>query len=62
MKYEIDGIATSIRVENNEMETVLNGLNTGDKIGVSTTYLLENALDELHSPVKSILCPSLKGN
>lgn len=60
VKYEIDGIATSIRVENNEMETVLNGLNTGDKIGVSTTYLLENALDELHSPVKEYFMPKFE--
>ncbi|MFA6838609.1 MAG: DUF4998 domain-containing protein [Dysgonamonadaceae bacterium] len=49
IKYETEGVEQSIRVENEDTETILTGLNTGDKIQVSTTYIPKGALDELNA-------------
>ncbi len=58
--YEVDGVERSIRVENDATETVLEGLNTNDVIRVSTTYLPEGALDELHAPYSEYIMPKFE--
>lgn len=60
IKYESNGVEQSVQIENDETETVLTGLDTGDKIRVSTTYLPEDALDELHSPYSEYTMPKLE--
>lgn len=60
IKYETHGVEQSLRVENDDTETVLTGLDTGDKIRVSTTYLPEDALDELHSPYIEYTMPAFE--
>lgn len=58
--YEVDGVEQTIRVENSDTETILVGLDTGDKIQVSTTYLPEEALDELHSTYTEYTMPAFE--
>lgn len=58
--YEVDGVEQSIRVENNDNTTILTGLDTGDKIRISTTYLPEDAWEELHSPYTEYTMPAFE--
>ncbi len=60
IEYEVDGIEHSVRVENDETETVLIGLDTGDLIRVSTVYMPEDALDEFHSPYTEYTMPGFE--
>lgn len=58
--YESNGVEQTVKVENSDNETVLPGLNSGDVIRVSTTYLPENALDELQSPFSEYTMPKFE--
>ena len=60
VKYETDGVEQSIKVENEDTETSLTGLNTGDKIQISTTYIPKGALDELNSPNSEFTMPAFE--
>lgn len=60
VSYEVDGIERFIRVENNDETTLLTGLDTGDKIQISTTYLPKDALEELHSPYTEYTMPTFE--
>lgn len=60
VKYTKNGGEQFIQVENDETQTVLQGLNTNDKIYVYTTYLPENALETLDSPEKEYILPKLE--
>lgn len=57
VEYEVNGTEQSVHVENDEIETVLTGLDTGDRIRVSTIYLPEDALDELYAPYTGYTMP-----
>ena len=58
--YESNGLEQNVIVENDENETVLTGLDSGDIIRVSTTYLPEDALDELQSPYSEYIMPKFE--
>src|SRR3546814_435073 len=60
VSYEVDGSEQSVRVANNETETILTGLKTGDVIGVSTTHMPENALEPLDALVREYTLPKLE--
>jgi hypothetical protein len=57
VSYEINGEQISVRVENGDIQTILTGLNAGDRISVATTYLHENALDPMTSRPVSYVIP-----
>ncbi len=58
--YTKDGITEFVRIENTDTETSLTELETGDKINIFTTYLPENALETLDSPVREYTLPKLE--
>lgn len=60
VKYVTGGVEQSIRVENDEMRTVLTGLKTNDIVGIVTTHFPENALEPLDSPVREYVMPKLE--
>ncbi|WP_449048876.1 DUF4998 domain-containing protein [Parapedobacter sp.] len=60
VSYEVDGIEKSIQVANDETQTVLTGLKTGDIIGVSTTHMPEKALEPLNALVREYTMPKLE--
>ncbi len=60
LSYKVDGVEQTVRVENSDNETILMGLATGDKVQVSTTYLPEGALEELHSPYTEYTMPAFE--
>ncbi|WP_188749658.1 DUF4998 domain-containing protein [Parapedobacter defluvii] len=60
VNYTVGGIEQSLRVENDEMQTVLTGLETDDVIGIVTTHLPENALEPLEAPVREYVLPKLE--
>lgn len=60
LKYTENGVERSIRVENDEMETVLTGLKTGDVVAVVTTHLPEKALEPLDALAKEYAMPALE--
>jgi hypothetical protein len=49
LMYEVNGEEITVRVENNQHQTVLTGLDTGDRIRIVTTYLPENAIDSMRA-------------
>ncbi len=55
--YKIGDVEQSIQVENGETQTILKGLDTGDKIRIFTTYLPDGALETLDSPVREYIIP-----
>ncbi len=60
VEYEVNGVKQSIRIENEDNETILAGLNTGDKIRVSTAYLPKEGLDLLHAPNTEYTMPAFE--
>jgi len=60
VRYTIGGIDRSVRVENDDTQTVLAGLQTNDVIGIVTTHLPENALEPLDAPVREYVLPRLE--
>lgn len=60
IKYEVDGVEQVTQVENEDSETELFGLETGEIIQVSTIYLPENALDELMAPYSEYSMPKFE--
>src|SRR3546814_2395327 len=60
VSYEVDGSEQSVRVANNETETILTGLKTGAVIGVSITHMPENALEPLDALVREYTLPKLE--
>lgn len=57
VKYKIGKTEQFLRVKNEETQTVLTGLLTGEKISLFTTYLPEGALETLDSPAKEYTIP-----
>ncbi|HWK56809.1 MAG TPA: DUF4998 domain-containing protein [Parapedobacter sp.] len=60
VSYEVDGSEQTVQVANDETETILTGLKTGDVIGISTTHLSENALEPLNALVREYAMPKLE--
>lgn len=58
VNYTVDGTPSSVRVENDETETFLTGLRTGDTISVVTTHLPnDEALETLDALPKEYTMP-----
>lgn len=60
VKYTIEGVEHSVRVENDDTQTVLTGLETEDVIGITTTHLPENSLGTLDAVVSEYIMPRLE--
>lgn len=54
------GVPQTVRVENNDTQTILSGLDTGDKIDVVTTYLPEGALETLDALPREYTMPKFE--
>lgn len=57
VEYTINGETKTVCVENDETETVINGLKTGEDIYVSTSYQPTDALDLLVAPKRAYTIP-----
>lgn len=60
VEYTVNNEQKSVKVYNDEMETILSGLNGEDKLKVFTTYLPANALDRMDSPVREYILPAFE--
>lgn len=60
LKYMENGVERSIRVNNDEVTTVVSGLKTGDQLAVITTHLPENALETLDAIAREYTMPALE--
>lgn len=60
IKYVVNGEEKTVRVENQDTQTVIKNLRTGDKISIYTTYLPENALETLDSSEREYTMPKLE--
>lgn len=60
VKYVVNGVEKTVRVENDETETLLEDLKTGDVISIVTTHLPEDALETLDAPAREYTMPKLE--
>ncbi|MFV0590209.1 MAG: DUF4998 domain-containing protein [Draconibacterium sp.] len=61
VKYTIDGVEQTVRVENDETETVLTGLKTGESIDIVTTHLpTDDALETMDALPKEYTMPKFE--
>lgn len=57
IKYQLDGAAQAIRVENTTTQSTLQGLSSGTSIQVATAYLPAGSIDTLTAAAQSYVLP-----
>ncbi len=60
VSYTVAGVEQSVRVANDETQTVLTGLETDDVIEITTTHLPENSLGPLDALAREYTMPRLE--
>lgn len=60
VEYTVNGQKRTTQVPNNENETVIDGLSSGDVLTVYTTYLPDGGLDMMDSPKREYTLPTFE--